>query len=151
MDLARSFADKVPENEFSTAELQGYLLEHKRNPLSAVEDVLGWIENERTQREEKKKREEERKAKAKANRLAGEAGSPFYGLPSPRRDPLEIDVLPPSPAANASPDGCACKASSPPADADGEPRGEGQAPATPPAEAENEDVVVVGLSEGEKA
>lgn len=79
-----------------------------------------------------------------------EFGAPLSALPSPKHDPVEIDVLPPSPAASVGPAGCTCKTSLLPTDGEaGEKIGEeGKAPATPPAECE--DVVVVRLAEGEK-
>lgn len=38
--LAEEFASGVPEQEFSTAEIQSYLLENKRSPRVAVRSVL---------------------------------------------------------------------------------------------------------------
>ncbi|KAF8809901.1 P-loop containing nucleoside triphosphate hydrolase protein [Phlegmacium glaucopus] len=61
--LAEKFAEGVPEHEFSTAELQGYLLTCKREPEQAVEGVGEWVVEERKEREDRKVREAERKAK----------------------------------------------------------------------------------------
>ncbi len=57
---ARDFADQIPSDEFSTAELQGYLLAHKKQPRQAVDDVNAWIEKERQERREKREREAKR-------------------------------------------------------------------------------------------
>ncbi|KAK0451219.1 P-loop containing nucleoside triphosphate hydrolase protein [Desarmillaria tabescens] len=57
---ARNFADQIPSDEFSTAELQGYLLAHKKEPRQAVDDVNSWIERERQERREKREREAKR-------------------------------------------------------------------------------------------
>ncbi|KAF8153881.1 P-loop containing nucleoside triphosphate hydrolase protein [Crassisporium funariophilum] len=62
--LAEVFALDIPEHEFSTAELQGYLLACKRQPEKAVEGILAWVAQERKEREERKVRESERKAKS---------------------------------------------------------------------------------------
>lgn len=87
--LSRQFATKIPEHEFSPAEIQGLLLRHKRDPLAVLDAAEGWIEQtrkekaekevrdaeERRQAEEKRKKEEEttkkeekRKAKKKASK-----------------------------------------------------------------------------------
>ncbi|KAL4729085.1 hypothetical protein ACLX1H_003493 [Fusarium chlamydosporum] len=91
--LATKFAAKIPELEFSPAEIQGLLLKNKRDPEAAIDAVDEWIvatskerkqkeidEAEKQRKEEaaarkaeaKKKRKEERKkakkAKAKAKR-----------------------------------------------------------------------------------
>ncbi|KAM0341869.1 hypothetical protein ACHAPU_009805 [Fusarium lateritium] len=98
--LAARFADKVPEHEFSPAEIQGLLLKNKRTPEAAIEAVDDWAietrkerqakeiedaekrrkeEKEARKAEAKKKRKEERekakKRKAKAKRKAKGKGS----------------------------------------------------------------------------
>jgi hypothetical protein len=65
-DLANTFTDHVPEDEFSTAELQGYLLMYKKRPLRAVAGVDAWVEEERQARKEREEREKERKNAMKA-------------------------------------------------------------------------------------
>jgi chaperone BCS1 len=64
-DLADSFTGKVPESEFSTAELQGYLLQHKNKPRRAVDGIQAWVDEERQARREKEEREQARKNKLK--------------------------------------------------------------------------------------
>lgn len=98
--LAVKFAARVPEHEFSPAEIQGLLLKNKRAPEAAIEAVDDWAvetrkekkikevedaekrrkEEEKARKEEaKKKRKEERekakKKKAKAKRKAKGKGS----------------------------------------------------------------------------
>ncbi|KAH7151741.1 BCS1 N terminal-domain-containing protein [Dactylonectria estremocensis] len=97
--LAAQFAEKIPEHEFSPAEIQGLLLKHKRSPEKVLENVDEWIvetrkekkkkelddaetrrkeeeerkkEEEKTKKEEakKKRKEEKAKAKKKAAKLA---------------------------------------------------------------------------------
>ncbi|KAJ3819463.1 P-loop containing nucleoside triphosphate hydrolase protein [Lentinula raphanica] len=76
--LAKEFAQKVPDEEFSVASLQGYLLRNKSRPEDAVKGVDVWVEEERRNREKQKgakkkakedearrKRKERRKEKAK--------------------------------------------------------------------------------------
>ncbi|KAL7266137.1 hypothetical protein RUND412_011328 [Rhizina undulata] len=41
-DLAKRFAEIVPEKTFSPAEIQGFLIKHKRSPEKAVEKVDAW-------------------------------------------------------------------------------------------------------------
>jgi chaperone BCS1 len=61
--LAEEFAEGVPEHEFSTAELQGYLLTCKKEPEQAVEGISDWVVQERKERADREVREAERKAK----------------------------------------------------------------------------------------
>ena len=51
--LATKFADILPPKEFTPAEIQGYLLGHKKNPDGAIEKVGLWVD---AIREEKRKR-----------------------------------------------------------------------------------------------
>ncbi|KAF8169484.1 P-loop containing nucleoside triphosphate hydrolase protein [Mycena galopus ATCC 62051] len=62
--LATQFAAAVPEREFSTAELQGYLQGYKTRPVEASQGAAGWVEQERQDRAAREAREEERKNKA---------------------------------------------------------------------------------------
>ncbi|KAI0364549.1 P-loop containing nucleoside triphosphate hydrolase protein [Pilatotrama ljubarskyi] len=64
-DLARRFADAIPENELSVAALQGYLLRNKTRPRECVDEVAAWVVSEREMREKLKKEKEEREAKEK--------------------------------------------------------------------------------------
>jgi len=41
--LMTKFADKIPEHEFSPAEIQSFLLEYKRSPHMAVDNVQDWV------------------------------------------------------------------------------------------------------------
>ncbi|KAI3615012.1 mitochondrial chaperone bcs1 [Moniliophthora roreri] len=62
--LSEIFASAIQPNEFTTAELQGYLLSCKKQPLQAVNGILAWIEQERIDRRERKEREEAKRRKA---------------------------------------------------------------------------------------
>ncbi|KAH7910476.1 P-loop containing nucleoside triphosphate hydrolase protein [Hygrophoropsis aurantiaca] len=64
-ELAKRFADAIPENELSVAALQGYLLKNKVRPRECVEEVDEWIIQERETREKLKKEKAEREAKEK--------------------------------------------------------------------------------------
>lgn len=51
-ELAVTFAEKVPENRYSIAQLQGYLLCSKRDPRGAVKNIDEWVgEREKEQAE----------------------------------------------------------------------------------------------------
>jgi mitochondrial chaperone BCS1 len=54
-ELARKFAELVPEYRYSIAQLQGYLLTKKLDPVAAVDALPDWL---RAQDEEKAKVEE---------------------------------------------------------------------------------------------
>ncbi|KAI5895797.1 P-loop containing nucleoside triphosphate hydrolase protein [Schizophyllum commune H4-8] len=72
-DLAKRFADAIPEDELSVAALQGYLLKNKTRPRECVDEVGAWVISERETREkikaEKEKAERDAKeAKAKKDK-----------------------------------------------------------------------------------
>ncbi|KAG6889201.1 hypothetical protein C0995_002661 [Termitomyces sp. Mi166 len=67
-DLATRFSAQIPDHEFSTAEIQGFLLSCKKDPQCAVERAGEWIEGELAERREKAAREAERKSKAQDKR-----------------------------------------------------------------------------------
>lgn len=73
VELAKEFASYVPEHEFSTAELQGYLLMCRKSPERAVSGISEWMEVERKERKERKEKEEERKQRSKEKKEAKEA------------------------------------------------------------------------------
>ncbi|KAG8221121.1 P-loop containing nucleoside triphosphate hydrolase protein [Butyriboletus roseoflavus] len=64
-ELAKRFADTIPEGELSVAALQGYLLKNKVRPRECVDEVGDWIIQERETREKLKKEKAEREAKEK--------------------------------------------------------------------------------------
>jgi len=64
-ELAKRFADAIPEGELSVAALQGYLLKNKLRPRECVDEVGDWIIQERETREKLKKEKAEREAKEK--------------------------------------------------------------------------------------
>ena len=53
-DMAVRFADLMPADEFTPAELQGYLLKHKNSPEAALEEVDNFVKEIRKDREERK-------------------------------------------------------------------------------------------------
>ncbi|KDR80912.1 hypothetical protein GALMADRAFT_1114738 [Galerina marginata CBS 339.88] len=63
--LAKRFAEAIPEDELSVAGLQGYLLKNKTRPRECVEEVGEWIIQERETREKLKKEKAERELKEK--------------------------------------------------------------------------------------
>ncbi|KAI0881129.1 P-loop containing nucleoside triphosphate hydrolase protein [Annulohypoxylon maeteangense] len=42
--IAQKFGLKIPDSEFSPAQIQGYLLKRKKQPLKALEEVDMWVE-----------------------------------------------------------------------------------------------------------
>lgn len=63
--LAKQFADSIPDEEFSVAALQGYLLKNKSRPECAASDAAAWVVSERELRERLKKEKEAREIKEK--------------------------------------------------------------------------------------
>lgn len=58
-DLAKRFSEQIPEEEFSPADLQDYLILHKKDPAGAVNNVQEWIDD---RYEERKRKEAEKEA-----------------------------------------------------------------------------------------
>jgi chaperone BCS1 len=48
--LAQEFADQIPDYTFSPAEIQGYLLKHKRDPAAAVSSAQGWVQKKKNEK-----------------------------------------------------------------------------------------------------
>ena len=42
--IAKSFSEKVPDDMFSPAEIQGFLLKRKKDPRKALAEVKKWVE-----------------------------------------------------------------------------------------------------------
>lgn len=64
-ELAERFSQAIPEDEFSVASLQGYLLRNKTRPRECVDEVNDWITKERETRAKLKKEKEEKEAREK--------------------------------------------------------------------------------------
>lgn len=62
-DIATKFADKLPEDTFTPAEIQGFLLTRKKEPVRALNEVSGWVVSVLEAREKKKEKEEKEKRK----------------------------------------------------------------------------------------
>lgn len=78
--LSETFASHVPSDEFSTAEIQGYLLGCKGQPEQAVMGAVGWIKQERREKEEAYERQAKEKRKLSAMAPAMASGTSY--LPS---------------------------------------------------------------------
>ncbi|CAE6459888.1 unnamed protein product [Rhizoctonia solani] len=59
-ELAKRFAQHIPEDELSVASLQGYLLKNKTRPRECVEEVADWIIKERDTKARLKREKEEK-------------------------------------------------------------------------------------------
>ncbi|KAI0758586.1 P-loop containing nucleoside triphosphate hydrolase protein [Irpex lacteus] len=57
--LAKRFAASIPEDEFSVASLQGYLLRNKTRPRECVEEATSWVVQERETRARLQREKEE--------------------------------------------------------------------------------------------
>lgn len=66
--LAKIFADSIPDDEFSVAALQGYLLKNKSQPEAAANGAAAWVISERELRERLRKEKEARELKEKLDR-----------------------------------------------------------------------------------
>ncbi|KAF9524620.1 hypothetical protein CPB83DRAFT_897770 [Crepidotus variabilis] len=66
--LAKKFADGVPEEEFSVASLQGYLLKHKAQPEAAANSIEAWVKSEKEMKERLQREKEAREVREKALR-----------------------------------------------------------------------------------
>ncbi|KAK0478682.1 BCS1 N terminal-domain-containing protein [Armillaria luteobubalina] len=73
-ELAKKFAESIPEDEMSVAALQGYLLKNKTRPRECVEEVAEWVIQERETREKLKKEKAEEKKERRRKRKQGEGG-----------------------------------------------------------------------------
>ncbi|CAE7058033.1 unnamed protein product [Rhizoctonia solani] len=58
--LAKRFAEQIPEDELSVASLQGYLLKNKTRPRESVDEVGDWIIKERDTKARLKREKEEK-------------------------------------------------------------------------------------------
>ena len=58
-DLAKKFGEQIPDGEFSPADLQDYLLVHKKDSQGAVDDLGKWMDE---QHKERKRKDEEKEA-----------------------------------------------------------------------------------------
>jgi len=61
--LGEEFAALIPAMAFSPAEIQGYLLKHKRKPETAVKEAAAWVEKKQEEKRKKAKEEEEKESK----------------------------------------------------------------------------------------
>lgn len=77
-DCARRFAEQIPDGEFSPADLQDYLLTHKKTPRLAAGGVEAWMKTKYAEREaqeqERKEQRERRKKAAERKRLEAARG-----------------------------------------------------------------------------
>lgn len=103
--LANEFASAIPPDEFSMAELQGYLLGFRTAPAEAVHGIQAWVEGERQARRDKEVREQlrtERIAAAKAQQQRSVYDPILAGVqravgPLPRPIPYNLGYGEPQP------------------------------------------------------
>jgi chaperone BCS1 len=72
--LALSFASGIPDDTFTPAQLQGFLLSYRSRPAKAVADVAAWVRDEKGRLDEAEQRAkrwaERRKTRRREKRLA---------------------------------------------------------------------------------
>ena len=66
--LATSFAEVIPDQQFSPADLQDYIIMRKDDPVQAVGELEAWTAREMALRERKAREEQRRKERAKERR-----------------------------------------------------------------------------------
>ncbi|KAK7426005.1 hypothetical protein QQZ08_007453 [Neonectria magnoliae] len=66
--LATEFAKRIPEHEFSPAEIQGLLLKHKRNPEKVLEYTEEWVVETRKEKKQKEIKDAETRRKEEDDR-----------------------------------------------------------------------------------
>ncbi|QRV79585.1 mitochondrial chaperone BCS1 [Ceratobasidium sp. AG-Ba] len=66
--LAKKFSASIPDDEFSVASLQGYLLKNKTRPRAAADEAAAWVISERELKARLQREKEEREAKERAER-----------------------------------------------------------------------------------
>lgn len=81
-DFAERFAGCIPPDEFSTAELQGYLLGHKKAPGAAMHGIDEWIAAQRRDRMEKAEREKKKRERMEVEMRKRQAMMPGMAMPS---------------------------------------------------------------------
>jgi chaperone BCS1 len=62
-ELSKIFAESIPDDEFSVAALQGWLLKNKTKPESAALEAADWVKSEREMKERLAREKEERERK----------------------------------------------------------------------------------------
>jgi chaperone BCS1 len=77
-ELSERFVGSVPAGEFSAAEIQGFLLDCKWDPDTAVSGVDAWVAHQREERASQRAREDERKRRQREKTLGTSAA--FAGL-----------------------------------------------------------------------
>ncbi|KAI0011507.1 BCS1 N terminal-domain-containing protein [Xylariaceae sp. FL0662B] len=104
--LAEEFASKVPAHEFSPAELQGYLMKHKRNAQAAIDNVETFIEQTRKDRKEKELKKAEEKRKAAERKAQEEAKKKVEGTRNDAGESKKAEAGEEASGATPSPTSC---------------------------------------------
>lgn len=88
--LSAEFSSYIPDDEFTTAELQGYLLLYRQSPREAVEKLDEWIKGERAEKQRRKEAEAEAAERRKKIQAANAVPQYPYSYPYP----AEVPVVP---------------------------------------------------------
>ncbi|KAJ6602231.1 P-loop containing nucleoside triphosphate hydrolase protein [Mycena sp. CBHHK59/15] len=109
--LAGQFAASMRDYEYSTAELQGYLLSNRDRPVGAAAEMGAWVARQRAERQEKEEHAAERKEFKRVARMKMDAAAaarfhqqhaqgplyPYPPYPLPLTLPLGAPVAPAPP------------------------------------------------------
>lgn len=92
--LASEFRSKTPDDAFTPAQLQGYLLNYRNHPQKAVADLEAWTESEKAHMNEAKEQEAEVE-KMRAERKKERKNQPVTNMATNGKKPVS-DALPES-------------------------------------------------------
>lgn len=93
-EMSQTFANAVPDNRFSPAEIQGFLLRYKRHPKKALDAVKEWVEKTLTEREKwNKKEQEEREKEIKKKEDKKEGETTTTSTTAPTAGPKKEDIM----------------------------------------------------------
>lgn len=96
--LAADFGDAIPDEEFSVAALQGYLLKNKSRPEAAAAEAAAWVISERELREklrkerEARQKEEEKEEEDRKAKEAEETKAKEVEAAAPKAEPIVVPV-----------------------------------------------------------
>lgn len=94
--LSAEFASYIPDDEFTTAELQGYLLLWRKSPSEAVNKIDEWIKVERAEKQRRKEAEAEAAERRKKMQAASAVPSYPFSYPYPAQVPAVPLATPPT-------------------------------------------------------
>ncbi|KAL5518422.1 BAT2_1 [Sanghuangporus vaninii] len=80
-ELARRFAEAIPEDTFSLAQIQGYLLTKKVQPRGAAGGAAEWVKNRTEEKRKLEELKEKKRQKRRETQAARQAAAKFLHSP----------------------------------------------------------------------